>query len=431
MKSEEFYKRYLQHPQICTDSRKVIPGCLYFALKGDHFDGNLFAADALASGSAYAIVDDPSVILDSRYILVPDVLAFLQDLAAFHRSKLTIPVIGLTGTNGKTTTKELIHSVLKRRFNVVATSGNLNNHIGVPLTLLSTNPDTEILIVEMGANHPGEIDFLCNMAQPTMGLITNVGKAHLEGFGSFEGVVRTKKELYDSIKNNCGKVFVNQDDELLVKLVGDYPVTTYGTSEDSDVCGWATNGGRYLTVHWRTQRSRDYYQINSHLTGAYHLYNILASISLGTWFGLSGDEITAGVESYVPDNMRSQWIETGNNTLFLDAYNANPSSMELAIDHFASLNLVHPVIVLGDMFELGLHSADEHLRIIRQVDRLGFAEVMFAGQHFFQLSSGFPHLFFENLSNLQDHLSIQPLKGCNVLIKGSRGMHMEQLVDYL
>ena len=431
MKSEDFYKTYLQYPQIFTDSRKVKPGCLYFSLKGDHFDGNCFAAEALAKGSVYAVVDDPSVVVGNRYILVPDVLGFLQDLASFHRSKLSIPVIGLTGTNGKTTTKELIHSVLKQKYKAVATSGNLNNHIGVPITLLSSDPATEILIVEMGANHPGEITFLCNIAKPTIGLITNIGRAHLEGFGSFEGVIQTKNELFTWIKHNKGRLFVNEDDQLLKKLVEDYPCFTYGTSGYADICGLAANQERYLSIRWKTRESDDFNNINSHLTGGYNLYNILAAISIGTHFGLSIDQIRSGIESYVPDNMRSQWIQTRDNVLFLDAYNANPSNMALVIDHFASLSLPHSVAILGDMFELGSYSADEHLKIIQRTDQSGFEKVMFAGQQFYQFAPDFPHLFFENLNNLKDYLAQNQLKGSNVLIKGSRGMQLEQLVGYL
>lgn len=431
MKSEDFYKTYLQFPQICSDSRKVTPGCLYFSLKGDHFDGNCFAADALAKGCAYAIVDDPSVAADDQYILVPDVLRFLQELASFHRTKLSIPVIGLTGTNGKTTTKELMYSVLKQKYSVVATSGNLNNHIGVPITLLSSDYATEILIVEMGANHPGEIAFLADMAKPTIGLITNIGKAHLEGFGSFEGVVQAKSELYAWIKQSDGKLFVNEDDQLLKRLVGDYPCITYGTTGHPDICGNAQTGERYLSVNWKTSQRQDFEQISSHLTGGYNLYNMLAAISIGVHFGLTTDQIRTGIVSYVPDNMRSQWIQTKENVLFLDAYNANPSSMEMAIRHFATLGLSHPVVILGDMFELGQHSPEEHLSIIRQADQLGFDQILFVGPRFFAWAPDFPYLFFENRDNLTDYLSDHPFEGCHLLIKGSRGMQLEHLVGYL
>jgi len=431
VRSEDFYTTYLQYPQICTDSRRVKPGCLYFSLRGDHFNGNLFAADALEQGSALAIVDDPSIVKDDRYILVPDVLSFLQELASYHRTQLKIPVIALTGTNGKTTTKELIHSVLRQKYQTIATAGNFNNHIGVPLTLLSANQDTEILIVEMGANHPLEIEFLCKIAKPNAGLITNIGKAHLEGFGSFEGVVSTKNELYDSIKSNGGKLFVNQDDDLLVKLAGSYPFYSYGTSENADTCGSAIHRDRFLEVAWTRRGSNNLTKVSSHLTGGYNLYNILAAISIGDWLGLTPDQINTGIESYVPGNMRSQWLQTSSNNLLLDAYNANPSSMSLAVENFSLLHLPRQIVILGDMFELGEHSAAEHLSIIRQADLLDFEEIIFVGPRFFKCSTGFLHSFFKNIDDLKEYLSAAKFNSCNILIKGSRGMQLEQLVDYL
>jgi UDP-N-acetylmuramoyl-tripeptide--D-alanyl-D-alanine ligase len=430
VRSEEFYKTFLQYPQICTDSRKVTPGCLYFSLKGDHFDGNQFAGDALARGCRFAVVDDPDVAVGPDYVWVPDVLNFLQDLALYHRSQLSVPVIGLTGTNGKTTTKELIRSVLEQKFRVCATSGNHNNHIGVPLTLLSAGQMTEILIVEMGANHPGEIDFLCKIARPTIGLITNIGKAHLEGFGSFEGVVSTKNELYEWIRSNQGELFVNGDDPLLMKLAGDYPGHTYGTAGPVDIRGRSGHRDRYLTVEWQSDHERSG-RIETHLTGGYNLPNILAAISIGCHFGLDPSQVKAGIESYIPDNMRSQWISTPRNTLFLDAYNANPSSMELALENFASLDLPHPVAILGDMFELGNHATAEHLNIIRKAGQLGFEKILLAGNEFYRLASGFPHEFFVDVTSLKEYLAERKLTGCNILIKGSRGMQLEQLVSYL
>ncbi|MDD4644801.1 MAG: UDP-N-acetylmuramoyl-tripeptide--D-alanyl-D-alanine ligase [Bacteroidales bacterium] len=430
MRSEDFYNIFLQHPQICTDSRKVFPGCLYFSLKGEHFDGNAFAADALSKGCACAIVDDPAVVADERYVLVPDVLTFMQELASYHRSLLTIPVIGLTGTNGKTTTKELIQSVLKQKYLTIATSGNLNNHIGVPLTVLSANAETEILIVEMGANHPGEIDFLCHIARPTHGLITNIGKAHLEGFGSFEGVIRTKNELYSWIKSTGGKLFVNTDDPLLNTLVKDYPSVSYGVSATADISGSALNMERNLSVIWETADGGPE-MVNSHLTGGYNLQNILAAISVGRYFGLSNDQIRVGIESYIPENMRSQWIQTDHNVLFLDAYNANPSSMALSIDHFASLHLPDSVAILGDMFELGVYSDEEHLNIIKLAETKNFGRLLFAGRNFFSFKNKYPFLFFEDIGTLKGYLEQNQISGCQILIKGSRGMKLEQLVPYL
>lgn len=430
MNSEKFYRTYLQHPQIFTDSRKVTSGCLYFALKGEHFDGNRFAADALKNGCAFAIVDDEAMAVDDRYILVPDVLVFLQELAVYHRNKLDIPVIGLTGTNGKTTTKELINSVLSQKFRTVATGGNLNNHIGVPVTLLRADQDTEVLIVEMGANHPGEIAFLCSLAKPTHGLITNVGKAHLEGFGNFEGVIRTKNELFDWIKGSHGELFVNEDDPLVRDLAGNYPAHTYGTKENANLRGTPGSQPRLMSVDWNTGAGNSH-SVNSHLSGGYNLYNILAAISVGVQFGLDPDSIAKGIASYVPENMRSQWLNTGRNELFLDAYNANPSSMELAIKHFAGLNFPLSVVILGDMFELGQYSEAEHLNIIRQADQSGFEKILFAGPRFYRFAGDFPHHFFENLNSLIEYLSSNQLSGCNIMIKGSRGMQLERLVPYL
>ncbi len=431
MRPEDFYTTYLHHPQICTDSRKVIPGCLYFALRGDHFNGNQFAKDALLDGSSFVIVDDPLVVENDRYILVPDVLRFLQDLAAYHRNQLHIPVIGLTGTNGKTTTKELIISVLKQKYRVMGTSGNLNNHIGVPLTVLSAGQEDEILVVEMGANHPGEIAFLCEIAHPDFGLITNIGKAHLEGFGSYEGVIRTKNELYQSVIADHGRLFINSDDELLKSLAGDYPSMSYGTTEDPAIQGRAAGSGERLAVEWKTRGAQDFNRVISHLTGNYNLYNILAAISIGAFFGLTEEQIHAGIEAYVPANMRSQWIETGRNSLFLDAYNANPSSMELAIRHFAELKLPQPIVILGDMFELGAYSAEEHLAIIKLVEELALEKVIFVGKDFLAFSKESGFLFFLEVNLLKEYLILHPLTGCQVMIKGSRGMQLERLVELL
>jgi len=431
VKSEDFYKIFLQYPQICTDSRKILPGCLYFALKGDQFNGNLFAADALKKGCSFAVVDDPSVVTNERFILVPDVLGFLQDLARYHRSKLGIPVIGLTGTNGKTTTKELIHSVLKQKYRTVATQGNLNNHIGVPLTVLSAGPSAEILVVEMGANHPGEIAFLCEIAKPTCGLITNIGKAHLDGFGSFEGVVRAKNELYEWIKGSGGDLFVNQDDHLLCDLAGSYPFHSYGTHESAEICGIVPGNDLFLSLKWKSGGEDVNSFIKSQLTGSYNLYNILAAVLSGTHFGLTPEQIRTGIESYVPSNMRSQWVQTANNLLFLDAYNANPSSMELAIRHFASLNFPNPVLILGDMFELGSHAESEHRKIIGLVDQLDFRKVIFTGTEFHRLTCDSERLSFQNVNELIEFLTVNPIKGDHVLIKGSRGMQLEKIVSYL
>ena len=430
MTAKEFYTIFLRNPQVCTDSRNITPGCLFFALTGDSFNGNLFAADALSSGASFAVVDDPAVVSGSNYTLVKNVLEFLQELASFHRSQLNIPVVALTGTNGKTTTKELIQSVLKQQYRVVGTSGNLNNHIGVPLTLLSAGPETEILVVEMGANHPGEIAFLCDIARPTHGLITNVGKAHLEGFGSFDGVVVTKSELFRFVSRTGGTWFLNSDDEHLSAIAGDYPSITYGSDGSPSVKGIAEAGGYQLAASVSLPDQSEFVAKTS-LTGNYNLYNVLAAAAVGYQFGMSAVKIRAGIEGYMPSNMRSQWKVTAGNRLLLDAYNANPSSMALAIRHFASLNLPMSVLILGDMFELGNESAVEHAEIVRLVRTFSFHAVYLAGKEFFNCARGPGLQAFPDTESLIAELQRNPLQGCTILVKGSRGMKLEKSLDYL
>ncbi len=430
MTPKEFYTIYLQHPQVSTDSRKTIPGCLFFALKGEKFDGNLFVADALDKGCRYAIVDDPAALRDDRCIRVPDVLVFLQELAACHREHLSIPVVALTGTNGKTTTKELIQSVLKREHRVVATPGNLNNHIGVPLTLLSAAPGTEILVVEMGANHPGEIRLLAEIARPTHGLITNIGKAHLAGFGTLEGVVRAKSELFEFIRESRGHWFLNTDDPLLKQMIGDYPAISYGTDQTAMVRGSESGRGMYLnpTLYLPDGSS---FITKTNLTGSYNLCNVLASVAVGHHFGLSRESIRKGIEGYIPQNLRSQWIDTGRNRLFMDAYNANPSSMLQAIRVFHSLDLPGKVLILGDMFELGQEAESEHRAIINLLRDLNFISVYLVGPEFLKIASGSQMAFFPGMEDLIRELTFHPLKGRTILIKGSRGMQLEKIADYL
>ncbi len=428
---QDFYKIFLQYQQICTDSRKVQPGCLFFGLRGDVHNGNDYAAAALQQGCVLAVVDDPKVVKSDQYLLVEDSLVFLQELAAFHRSKLNAPVIGLTGTNGKTTTKELINNVLKQKYRTIANSGNLNNHLGVPLTLLRADHSTEMIIVEMGANHPGEIRTLCQIARPTHGLVTNIGKAHLEGFGSFEGVRQTKRELFDFLKDTGGTVFINSDDPTLTGLIGDYPTVTYGSSNNSAVRGTGIISTRFLDVRWENPGDGIPAEIQTHLTGTYNLHNILAAVAVGVFFHVSPSQIVYGLESYKPDNLRSQWEQTARNSLLIDAYNANPSSMSIALNHFALLDLPNKVVILGDMFELGKESAREHLDILKIAQTLQFHKVLVTGAEFFAYRERFPFGFFKDPSQLQDYLEVDPLSGCTVLLKGSRGMKLERLVPYL
>lgn len=434
MTVDQFYPLYRESKKITTDSRAAQPGSLFFALKGESFDGNRFAGDALDRGCRMAVVDDPSLAADKRFWLVPDVLKFLQALGAYHRRVLGIPVIALTGTNGKTTTKELIHMVLKQQFNVVATEGNLNNHIGVPLTLLKADENTEILVVEMGANHIGEIANLCEIADPTHGLITNIGRAHLEGFGSFNGVIRAKSELYQYLQAKRGRIYQHGDDDLLKGLTANYPVFSYGTGGDCQVLATLTESRRNLNFSFAAPHSKGPVKkpvrIHSQVTGNYNLQNFLAAISVGLDFGIPPIRIKQGLEAYRPQNMRSEWRETGRNEVLLDAYNANPSSMELALAHFDSLPQSRKIVILGDMFELGNEASTEHARVIGKIDQMKFERVYLAGKEFMNLKND-RYRFFESTESLASHLEKESLNGFVILIKGSRGMRLESLVSRL
>jgi UDP-N-acetylmuramoyl-tripeptide--D-alanyl-D-alanine ligase len=431
VKPGDFYNLFLQYPQICTDSRKVEPGCLFFALRGDHHDGNQYAAQALEQGAVYSVVDNPELAPGKQMILVDDVLRFLQELALHHRRQLQVPVVGITGSNGKTTTKELVHSVLKQQFRTIATAGNLNNHIGVPLTILRADPSTEMMVVEMGANHPGEIRDLCRIALPTHGLITNIGKAHLEGFGSLEGVRQAKKELYDHLTASNGIVFLNGDDQQLVTLMGGYPAKTYGLGSGCFVRMGITSSVPTLEVEWLNPPQAKKVKIPTSLSGDYHLPNIGAAVAVGNSFGMDPEQIATGIASYVPGNMRSQWLDTGRNRIFLDAYNANPTSMEAAIRLIAGMESRHRVLILGDMLELGEVSGKEHRELLNLVASLGMDQVLLAGAEFALFSDDFPFQFFTQTGLLEEYLRNNPVSGCLILVKGSRAMTLERVVDYL
>lgn len=444
---EDIYNLFLQHPLISTDTRKILPGSLFFALKGEKFDANTFARQAIEAGAAYAIIDNPTCKLNGRYILVDDVLASLQDLAHYHRRQLNIPVIGLTGTNGKTTTKELINSVLSQHYKTQATQGNLNNHIGVPLTILTIDRSHQIAVIEMGANHQKEIELLCNIAQPTHGLITNVGKAHLEGFGGVEGVKKGKGELYDFLKESesqeaRGIAFVNSDSSVLLEMEqqrGLQHTVFYGTGNaDNLVTGQLIENSPLLTLEWENNNSGKSYQVKTQLTGAYNLDNILAAICIGVYFGLSDDEINNGVESYQPKNNRSQIVQTATNTLICDYYNANPSSMFVAIENIGKINANRKVLILGDMFEMGEESAAEHKALIKKAMETPVDERIFIGKDFFQGGSTMDHgpwtmdkkpQFYKTVEDSIKGLKANPIKNSTILIKGSRGMALERLVE--
>ena len=439
MTTEQLYQIYLKHPVISTDTRKIAPGSLFFALKGDKFDANTFAEQAIAAGAAYAIIDNPSYRLGDHYILVDDVLTALQDLARHHRWQLTIPIVGLTGTNGKTTTKELINAVLSQRFNTYATQGNLNNHIGVPLTILSINPNHEAAVIEMGANHQKEIELLCTISQPTHGLITNVGKAHLEGFGGVEGVKKGKGELYDFMKATGGITFVNSDsaDLMAMQFARSLKnVVMYGSIDlENLVSGQLTENSPYLGLQWTDNQTGESYDVKSQLTGAYNLDNILAAICIGVYFKLTPAEINAGISGYQPKNNRSQITQTATNTLICDYYNANPSSMFVAIENLGKLEAKHKVLVLGDMFEMGDESAAEHEAVIRKALETDVDEVIFVGSEFAEVSpkvgkSESPEaVFYSTVEQAIAALRDEPIKDSTVLIKGSRGMALERLVE--
>lgn len=432
--TEELYHIYLQHPVISTDTRKIAPGSLFFALKGEKFDANTFAAQAIEAGAAYAIIDNPQYKTGDRFLLVDDVLSALQNLARHHRRQLHIPIIGLTGTNGKTTTKELINAVLSQHFKTYATQGNLNNHIGVPLSILSINDTHEAAVIEMGANHQKEIELLCSISQPSHGLITNVGKAHLEGFGGVEGVKKGKGELYDFLASS-GVTFINCDDKVLMEMASKReldPIVYYGESNPSSlVSGKIVENAPLLTLEWTDKRNETNHTVKTQLTGEYNLPNILVAICIGLYFKLTPGEINAGISGYQPKNNRSQITQTTTNTLICDYYNANPSSMAVAIENLGRIDAKHKVLVLGDMFEMGDEAAKEHEAIIKKAIETTVDERIFVGHEFYKLSSPFRGLggFYSTVDEAIEGLKSNPVRNATVLIKGSRGMALERLVE--
>ena len=417
---ESLYDIYLQHPRICTDTRNIIEGSLFFCLKGENFDGNRFALDALNKGAAYVVTENKEYASHPHCVVVDDSLKALQQLASEHRAHLKVPVIGITGTNGKTTTKELTAAVLKKKYRVAFTQGNLNNHIGVPLTLLSVTAEDEIVIVEMGANHPGEIAFLADIARPEYGLITNIGTAHIEGFGSRENIIQTKKALYDEVMRHHGRLFVNADDALLSGLVAGYDnLSTYGVDTPSDVNGSVLEMTPYLIVNLLGRR------VETHLTGMYNLNNMLAAAAVGRFFGVPEDDAAAAIAEYEPSNHRSQVIRRDNLTIIADYYNANPSSMYAALHNLAMIDGAHKMAILGDMLELGEVSEEEHQRMIGTAAGLGI-EAWYVGEEFCRQLEGEDH-GFHTVEELNAYLKEHPLTDGVVLIKGSRGIHLENV----
>ncbi|MGI6292463.1 MAG: UDP-N-acetylmuramoyl-tripeptide--D-alanyl-D-alanine ligase [Bacteroidales bacterium] len=422
----DLYNIYCQYPTISTDTRNIQKDCIFFCLKGANFNGNQFAEEALKKGAAYVIVDEEKYVLNEYCLLVENVLETLQSLARFHRKQLSIPVIGITGTNGKTTTKELLHSVIATSYKVLSTKGNLNNHIGVPLTILAITKEIEIAIIEMGANHAHEIEFLCDIALPTMGIITNIGKAHLEGFGSIEVITETKTALYRAIKKVNGTVFVNRDDDLLMHYAKGIKQITYGTHPSANYIGNVEEGDMSCKVYLSAFNQT----VTTQLMGKYNFYNIMAAIAVGGYFHIPFLKIQTALQSYTPDNCRSQLMKKATNTLILDAYNANPSSMKLAIENVAEIKNENTILILGDMKELGEDSLKEHQAIVNLIEKNKFTRVYLVGNEF-ALTDHLPYLSFSTIEEVSQHITKEKIENAVILIKGSRSMQMERIVDYI
>ena len=424
MTLEALYALYLQHPHVSTDTRKITSNCLFFALKGPNFNGNEFASEALEKGAAYAVIDEEKYKASDRYVLVEDVLTTLQDLSRFHRRSSGAKIIALTGSNGKTTTKELMHAVLSKKYKTIATEGNLNNHIGVPLTLLRLKPETEMAVVEMGANHLGEIAFLCDIAEPDFGYITNFGKAHLEGFGSVEGVIKGKSELYDYLLEHNKYVFLNADDPIQKEKLGPY-IKKFGFSQADHQYFKIEFLGSDPFVKLKLEDT----EIQTQLIGKYNFLNCAAAALLGKYFNVPIADIQSALERYLPINNRSQVIKKDGLTIILDAYNANPTSMKAALENLSGQSNTPRIAILGDMFELGDAAAREHQEVSEMVDAYGIDEAYLIGVNFNGVQTD--HWQFESFEEFVEHLDRDPIKVGTVLIKGSRGMALERVMELL
>ena len=438
MDIKELYDLYLQHPCITTDSRNCPKDSIFLALKGASFDGNKFAKAALEKGCAYAIIDEPACAEadNDRLILVDDCLKTFKEIAREHRRSFQIPVIGITGTNGKTTTKELVSAVLAERYRVMHTEGNFNNDVGVPKTLLRLDATHEIAVVEMGASHPGDIEKLVTYVEPTCGMITNVGRAHLLGFGSFEGVKRTKGELYDYLKAHDGLLFLNESNADLVEMARQREmnrIMTYGQSDDANVQGEVAECAPFLRFTWRnmatTESKARTYDVQTHLIGAYNIDNMLAAITIGLHFGVTPEQINHALSHYIPANNRSQLEVTAKNKLIVDAYNANPSSMAAAVENFKLMNVEHKMAILGDMRELGEVSALEHQKLVDKLAEDGFKEVWLVGEEFGKTQTGFRK--FKNVDEVKAEIAAHCPENYYILIKGSNGIKLFELPELL
>lgn len=432
MNLSALYQIFLDCQTVTTDSRNCPEGSLFIALKGESFNGNAFAGQALRTGSAYVVIDEAEYVIegDERYILVDDCLQTMQQLANYHRRQLGTPIIGITGTNGKTTTKELIFSVLAKTHPILCTQGNLNNHIGVPTTLLRLKPEHNLAVIEMGANHPGEIKFLCEMAEPDYGIITNVGKAHLEGFGSFEGVIKTKGELYDFLRQKGNAtIFIHHDNSYLMDIAGGLNQIPYGAEEGLYVNGRVTGNSPYLAFEWKSGKESESHQIETQLIGEYNFPNALAAITIGCFFGVEPQKINDALTEYTPQNNRSQLKKTDDNTLIIDAYNANPTSMMAALMNFQNMTVEHKMLILGDMRELGAESQSEHQKIVDYLKECTFGEVWLVGDEFAATQHSFKT--YANVQEVIEELKVRKPQGNTILIKGSNGIKLSSTVDYL
>ena len=422
---EKIYQYYSQKYLVSTDSRKIEEGCVFVALKGERFDGNDFAYQVAQDNVASCVIADRKDLPHhERLFIVDDSLTTLQELARLHRERCNIPVIGITGTNGKTTTKELTAAVLSKKYNLIYTQGNFNNHLGLPLTVLRIKPDTEMAVVEMGANHPNEIAQLCSIAKPDFGIITNIGKAHLEGFGSFEGVVKTKNELYDFIRNKKGRLFVNHDNNLLMNLAKDIDRLTFGKDKDADIKAEIVSSNPYLCINWNDK------EIKTNLVGDYNFENVMAAISVASYFNIEKELIVEALENYTPTNNRSQFIKSEKNEIVMDAYNANPVSMHHAIKNFRNISKDNSLLILGDMRELGKDSEREHQAIISLIRELQFENVILVGSEF-KKAAGQGFNTFTDVEELLAYINDNNITGKKILIKGSNGIHLEKIVNVL
>ncbi len=429
MEINALYDVFLRYGSVSTDTRTLQPGDIFFALRGPNFDANKLIFKAFESGASFAVSDDPDLASDAKIIKTDDVLLSLQKLANIHRRHSRATVIGITGSNGKTTTKELMGRVLSKGFETLITPGNLNNHIGLPLTLLKLKETTEMAVIEMGANHQGENRQLCLIAEPDYGIVTNIGKDHLEGFGGFTGVINANSELYSYIDDKGGMVFVNRDNELLDRLTRRISRFTFGSALNNDLYGELISADPYIHVAWEYGKMQS--MVRTRLIGDYNTENVLAAIAVGCKFGIGKQQINDAIAGYEPKNNRSQLIDTGRNKVIMDAYNANPSSMEAAIKNFEQIRGRRSTFILGDMLEMGSYSEGEHANILKLLSDLDAESVILVGEEFGKVYAGDDWLHFDNVGQLTAYLSANPITGNDILIKASRGIRLETILPYL